>query len=127
MKKVLFTDKGASPKGPYSQAVLVSGKLLFTAGQGPFEPGSGEVVGDTFQEQTIRAFENIKAIAENAGASLKDVVKLNFYLSDWKYMGEFNELFAQYFPEDPPARVPLKVDIPFGFIMMDAVIAVPDV
>jgi len=89
--------------GPYSQAII-TGNLVFTAGQIPLDAASGELVGGDITEQTHRVLQNLQAILEAAGASFDTVVKTTVYLED---MGEFaamNEVYAQYFKDNKPAR-----------------------
>lgn len=101
--KRIQTDNAPQAIGPYSQAI-VHGDLVFTAGQIPLDPKSGELVGGDIRAQTQRSLENVKAILEAAGASLQTVIKTTVYLSD---MGEFtamNEVYASHFGEHKPAR-----------------------
>lgn len=98
---------------PYSQAVKAAG-LVFVAGQGPFDPATGEVVGETIQEQTRQTLKNCDAILRAAGSSMSKVVNATFIL---RYPGDFagmNEEWVRWFPTDPPARQgakhPLEVD-----------------
>jgi 2-iminobutanoate/2-iminopropanoate deaminase len=87
----------------YSQAV-VAGGLVFVAGQGPFDPKTGAVVGDTIQEQTGQCLRNIQAIVEAAGSAMSDVVNVTFILRDPADFAGMNEEWARWFPTDPPAR-----------------------
>ena len=107
MKEVVNTDRGPRAIGPYSQAVRVNG-FLFVSGQVALDPATGQLaVGDT-PRQTERVLENLKGIVEAAGSSLDRVVKTTVFLKD---MGEFaamNEVYARYFPGDPPARATVE-------------------
>jgi 2-iminobutanoate/2-iminopropanoate deaminase len=97
------TDQAPHAIGPYSQAI-VSGNLIFTAGQIPLDPKSGELIAGDIRVQTERVLQNLTAILQAAGASLQSVIKTTVYLSD---MGEFtamNEVYAQHFGEHKPAR-----------------------
>jgi 2-iminobutanoate/2-iminopropanoate deaminase len=97
------TDQAPHAIGPYSQAI-VSGNLIFTAGQIPLDPKSGELVAGDIKVQTERVLQNLTAILQAAGASLQSVVKTTVYLSD---MGEFtamNEVYAKHFGDHKPAR-----------------------
>lgn len=114
MKSIIFTEKAPRPIGPYSQGVCVDG-WLFIAGQIPIEPFSGSIINDSFEKQVERVLENIKAIVEAAGGTLRDVVKTTVYLKDIKKFGVFNELYSRYFGEDPPARSVVEVsNLPRG-------------
>jgi 2-iminobutanoate/2-iminopropanoate deaminase len=97
----------------YSQAV-VAGGLVFVAGQGPFDPKTGAIVGETIQEQSRQAFANVKAILEAAGSSMDKVVNVTFILTNPEDFAGLNEEWVRWFPTDPPARTgakhPLAVD-----------------
>lgn len=101
-KRKLSTDRAPKPVGPYSQAI-VAGNTIYVAGQGPFDPKTGEMPA-TFDEQAVQVFENIKAIVESGGATLADVVKVNVYLADLANFAKMNEVYKRYFVEDYPAR-----------------------
>jgi 2-iminobutanoate/2-iminopropanoate deaminase len=101
--QALSTDQAPQAIGPYSQAI-VSGNLIFTAGQIPLVPGSGELVGADIREQTARVLENLRAILQAAGASLQNVVKTTVYLADMSEFAAMNEVYAQHFGEHKPAR-----------------------
>ncbi len=107
----------------YSQAVKAAG-LVFVAGQGPFDPSTGALVGDTIQEQTRQCFTNIEAILRAAGSSMDRVVNATFILHYPDDFAGMNEEWARWFPTDPPARQgarhPLAVD---GLRISIAVIA----
>lgn len=102
-KRQITTASGASPAGAYSQGIR-AGDFVFVSGQGPLDPATGEIVGETIEEQTERTLENVKAILEAAGATLADAVKSTVHLSDLSLFSRFNEVYASYFPEPKPAR-----------------------
>src|SRR5215210_2654279 len=107
-KKIILTAKAAQPIGPYSQAVAASGAFIFTAGQIPLDPAGQMVTGDV-KAQTRQVLNNLKAILEAAGSSLDNVVKTTVFLKD---MGEFaamNEVYAEFFAKEPPARSTIEV------------------
>lgn len=109
MKKIIHTDQAPKPIGPYNQGVAVEGKLVFTAGQIPLHPATGEIIGTDIKTQTRQALNNLKAILIASGTSLAKVVKTTVFLSD---MGEFaamNEVYGEYFHEAPPARTTVQV------------------
>lgn len=126
MKEQVFTEKGPTPKGPYSQGIITAGRQLYVAGQGPIDPATGQVVGKTFAEQAERTFENLKAIIEAAGASMGDVVKVNVYLSDIANFKTLNEIYRRYLPEPYPARTTVQAVLPGGMIEVDAIVALPE-
>ena len=96
----ISTDKAPAAIGPYSQAVRV-GNLLFTSGQIPLDPESGEIVGADITAQTTRICENLKAVLAAAGASFENVVKTTCFLSDMADFGKFNEVYSEYFVSKP--------------------------
>jgi 2-iminobutanoate/2-iminopropanoate deaminase len=103
MKEVVLTARGPKPIGPYSQAIKANG-FLFVSGQMALDPQSGELVGTDLRQQTERAIENLKAILEAAGSSLKHVVKTTVFLKDMNDFPAMNETYAKYFSAIPPAR-----------------------
>jgi 2-iminobutanoate/2-iminopropanoate deaminase len=115
MARIVSTD--AAPRGsaagpfPYSQAVVAAG-LVFVSGQGPIDPATGQVVGDTIEEQTRQALRNVQAILEAAGSSMDRVVNVTFVLSESADVGGLNEEFARWFPTEPPARSGAKHPAP---------------
>ena len=103
MKEVVLTGRGPKPIGPYSQAIKANG-LVFVSGQIALDPQSGEFVGTDVRQQTERVLENLKAILEAAGTSLKHVVKTTVFLKDMNDFPAMNEAYAKYFSTTPPAR-----------------------
>jgi len=108
MRRVIYTPKAPKPVGPYSQGII-AGNYLFVSGQIPIDPETGEVIKGDFKTQVRRVLENIKAIVEASGASMKDVVKVTVYLKDINKFQEFNEVYKEYFKEEPPARSVVEV------------------
>jgi 2-iminobutanoate/2-iminopropanoate deaminase len=102
-KQQITTTSGASPAGAYSQGIR-AGDFVFVSGQGPLDPATGQIVGDTIEEQTERTLENVKAILEAGGGTLADVVKATVHLSDLSLFPRYNEVYARYFPDPKPAR-----------------------
>lgn len=103
MKEIIATEKGPKAIGPYSQAVKAGG-FLFTAGQVAFDPATGRLVEGGVAIQTARVLDNLKAIVEAAGSSLDRAVKATVYLKDMDDFAAMNEVYARYFPAQPPAR-----------------------
>jgi 2-iminobutanoate/2-iminopropanoate deaminase len=103
MKKIIATKKAPPPAGPYSPVVAL-GDLLFISGQGPMEMGSGKFQNDTLEREARLTLDNLKNILEDVGSSLQDVLKVTVYLADMDDFGEFNRIYAEYFPVSPPAR-----------------------
>jgi reactive intermediate/imine deaminase len=99
MSKKIQTEKAAAAIGPYSQGIC-SGNLLFTSGQIPVNPTSGEIPAG-IEAQTEQALENLKSIAEEAGTTLVRTVKTTCFLTDMAHFARFNEIYAHYFTERP--------------------------
>ena len=107
-KKPIHTDDAPSAIGTYSQAIEANG-LVFLSGQIPLDPATMEIVDGDFQARAHRVFQNLKAVAAAAGASLDQVVKVNIYLTDLAKFAEVNEVMSQYFDEPYPARAAVGV------------------
>jgi 2-iminobutanoate/2-iminopropanoate deaminase len=121
---VIRTSNAPAPGGPYSQG-RTGGGLLFVAGQSPHDPVSRKIVGSTIQEQTKRTLENLRGVIEASGATLKDVLKVNVYLSDLNDFAAMNEVYSAFFPEPYPTRTTVGVAL-LGFLVeIDAVVALP--
>ena len=116
-KQEIRSGKAASPVGPYSQGIRV-GDFVFVSGQVPIDPDTREIVGETIEEQTERALDNVKAILEAAGVTMADVVKTTVHLSDLGLFGRFNEVYARAFPDPKPARTTVGSTLP-GPIMVE--------
>lgn len=109
MEKITIqTNQAPAAIGPYSQAVRV-GNLVFTSGQLPVNPATGELVTGDIQEETRQCLENVKAILEAAGTSLENAVKLTVFIKDMDQFGKINEVYGTYFPKDKPARSCVEV------------------
>jgi 2-iminobutanoate/2-iminopropanoate deaminase len=108
-RECISTPHAPAAIGPYSQGISAGGTFLFTAGQIPLDPVSGQLVEGDIRVQTRRVMENLKAILTAGGSGLSAVVKTTVFLKD---MGEFtamNEVYATYFPQKPPARSTVEV------------------
>lgn len=108
MRKAIQTDLAPVPVGTYSQAVI-AGNTVYLAGQIALDPYTGMLVQDDFRAEVVRVFENIKAVAEAAGGSLSQVVKLNVYLIDITTITTLNEVMPLYFSQPYPARATIQV------------------
>ena len=111
--------------GPYSQAVRV-GNLVYTAGQPGIDPATGAVAGDTFDAQARQALANLGAILEDAGSRLARVIKVTCFVTDPAAFSTLNALFAEFFPDAPPARSTPVVQLPRGLLFSIEAIAVVD-
>lgn len=125
--EVISTGKAPKPVGPYSQATRAGG-FIFCAGQGSFDPGTGQPLGGGIKEQTRQVLRNLQAVLEAGGSGLDRVVKVTVFLSDWKYFREMNEAYAEFFGTDrPPARSTVQGQRwPEGqLVAMDAIALAP--
>lgn len=124
--EIVYTDKAPKPIGPYSQAI-VWGNLVFLSGQIPINPETGNIVSGGIVEQTRQVLENIQNILIAAGSDLSKVVKITVFLKDLSLFNEFNEIYARYFKDHPPARTTVQVsNLPRGVLLEIDAIAVRD-
>ncbi|WP_020405506.1 RidA family protein [Hahella ganghwensis] len=123
-KSIIQTEDAPKAIGTYSQAVKV-GHTVYLSGQIPLVPETMELVGGDFAAQTKQVFDNLRAVCRAAGGDLKDIVKLNIYMTDLSNFATVNEIMATYFQEPFPARAAIGVAaLPKGAeIEMDAVMA----
>jgi 2-iminobutanoate/2-iminopropanoate deaminase len=103
MKKIISTDRAPKAIGPYSQAVISNG-FAFLSGQIPLDPATNQLIEGDITAQTERVFENIKGLLEACGSSLGQVVKTTVFIKDMGEFAKMNEVYARYFPENPPSR-----------------------
>jgi 2-iminobutanoate/2-iminopropanoate deaminase len=103
VKEVIATDRGPKAIGPYSQAIRANG-LLFVSGQIALDPSTQLLIGGDIKAQTERVMENLKGIVEAAGSALDRVVRTTVFLVDMNEFASMNEIYARYFPGQPPAR-----------------------
>jgi len=123
-KQIIATDKAPAAVGPYSQAVRV-GDIIYSAGQLGLVPETRQLAGPDIESQTRQALENVKAVVEAAGSCLKHVVKTTVFLQDIQEWPKMNAIYAEYFPEEPPARSAVQVAaLPMGARMEIEVVAV---
>ncbi len=102
MRRTVMADRGPAPAGPYSHAVVANG-FVYVSGQGPVDPETGTMP-DGFADQVRQTLRNVQTILEAAGSSLEDVVKVNAYVTDLTRFAEFNEVYKEFFRNNPPAR-----------------------
>lgn len=107
MNRTVTTSGAPKPIGPYSQAVLAGG-FVFLSGQGALDPATNRLIEGDIAEQTERVFQNLKAVLEASGSSLGQVVKTTVFLKDLNDFPKMNEVYARYFPENPPARTTVQ-------------------
>ncbi|MHC1720788.1 MAG: RidA family protein [Clostridiaceae bacterium] len=123
-KIVVSTPKAPAAIGPYSQAIKAGG-FLFTSGQVPFDPATGELVTGDITKAAERVFENLKAVLDEAGTSFDKVVKTTCFLADMNDFAAVNAVYAKYFTKDMPARSAVQVaKLPKGAMVEIELIAV---
>ena len=122
MSTVIHTDNAPKAIGPYSQAVKVN-NLVFTSGQIPLLPETGEMVGETVSEQTHRVCKNLEEVLKAAGSSLDKAVKTTCYLNDMADFGEFNAVYSEYFTSKPARSCVAVKSLPKGALVEIEVIA----
>ena len=98
--KVVYTDNAPAAIGPYSQAIILN-DILFTSGQIPVDPATGELAGDTIQIQAEQVMKNLDAVLKEAGTSFENAVKTTCFLADMGDFAQFNEIYAKYFVNKP--------------------------
>ena len=107
-KQIIHTDHAPAAIGPYSQAVR-AGNTVYFSGQIPLDPATGNLVDGDIAAQARRAFDNLKAVAEAAGGSLEQIVRLGLYLTDLSQFAAVNAVMQEYFAAPYPARSTIEV------------------
>ncbi len=116
-RNIIFTEDAPAAVGPYSQAVATGG-LIFCSGQIPIDPVTGAFVEGGVQEQAKQCLDNLSAVLKAAGGSLETAVKVQIYLTDMGDFGAVNEIYADYFTDEPPARACVEVSaLPKGALV----------
>ena len=122
MLKKIATDKAPSAIGPYSQAI-VFGNMLFTSGQSPINPQTGNIEATTITEQTEQVMKNLGAVLVEAGTSFEKAIKTTCFLANISDFAAFNEVYAKYFTEKPARSCVAVKDLPKGALVEVEVIA----
>ena len=122
MLKTIYTPKAPAAIGPYSQAV-VCGDMLFTSGQIPVNPETGEIAGETISEQAEQVMKNIGAVLEEAGTNFENAVKTTCFLADMGDFQVFNEVYAKYFVNKPARSCVAVKTLPKNVLCEGVVIA----
>ena len=123
MSTVIHTEKAPAAVGPYSQAIDC-GDLVFCSGQIPLVPATGLIVEGGIEEQARQMFSNIRAVLNAAGLDFGNVVKTTVFMTDLSQFATLNGIYAEYFPENPPARSCVEVSaLPKGALVECEVIA----
>ena len=123
MRKALMVGDALKAGGHYSHAVIANG-FVYVSGQGPADPKTG-VAPDNFAEQVRQTLRNIQIILKGAGAETKDVVKINAYLSDLTRFLEYNTIYKEFFPSEPPARTTIGCQLYGIQVEIDCVAVLP--
>jgi 2-iminobutanoate/2-iminopropanoate deaminase len=123
MKKIIATDAAPAAIGPYSQAIQ-AGDFLFASGQIPIDPRTGQMAAGGIEEQARHALDNVKAVVEGAGFTMRQVIKTTVFVSAIENFSVINGVYAEYFGENPPARSFVAVkDLPRGALIEVEVVA----
>ena len=126
-RTIIATDQAPAAVGAYSQAVAANG-FVFVSGQLGLLPGTKQFAGDTVAAQTEQALKNISAILQAAGTDMAHVVKVTVLLAEIATFGEMNQVYATFFPSEPPARAAFAAkDLPLGALVeIEAIAVLPD-
>ena len=121
-KKFIKTQSAPQPVGPYSQGIR-AGSFLFVSGQGPIDPKTGKMVEADIEKQTHQTLQNVKAIVEDSGLTLSDVVKVSIFLKNASDFQKMNEIYKTFFQENPPTRTTVQAEFvsPGMLIEIDAI------
>lgn len=122
-REIVQTALAPAAIGPYAQAVI-AGDMVFTSGQIPLDPATGEMVGDNITEQAVRVCENLRAVLEAAGSSTELAVKTTCFLASMSDFAAFNAVYAQYFPTTPARSCVAVKELPKGALVEVEVVAV---
>jgi 2-iminobutanoate/2-iminopropanoate deaminase len=125
MKQQIFPSNAPKPAGAYSPGLHV-GDFVFVSGQGPSNPATGQLAGDTIEEQTAQVLENIKSILEAGGATMADVVKVTAHLSDLAHFQRYDKVYATYFPDPKPTRTTVGSQLLGILVEIDVIAYVGD-
>ena len=123
--KVVYTDKAPAAIGPYSQAMILNG-VLFTSGQIPVDPATGEISGDTIEVQAEQVMRNLGEVLKEAGSSFENAVKTTCFLADMGDFAKFNEVYAKYFVNKPARSCVAVKTLPKNVLCEVEVIAAVD-
>jgi 2-iminobutanoate/2-iminopropanoate deaminase len=120
MYRVIRTSEGPQPRGVYSQAIVADG-FVFVAGQAAINPKSNELELGDIRSEVRRTLQNIQGILQAAGSSLRDVVRVGIFLADINDFAAMNEVYREFFPENPPARTTVGAQLPKIKVEIDCI------
>jgi len=124
MRKAVMVQGAAKVAGAYSHAIIANG-FVYVSGQGPADPATG-IVPDAFGGQVRQVLKNLQTILRGTGAELADVVKVTAYLADLTRFKEYNEIYAEFFPTEPPARTTVGCQLHGIHVEIDCVAVLPN-
>ncbi len=123
MKRTVTAERGVEPAGPYSHATVANG-FVFVSGQGPCDPETNSAP-DAFVDQVRQTFENLKVVLEASGTGLGEVVKVNAYTTDLTRFADFNDVYREFFPSNPPARTTVATGLLGILVEVDCIAVIP--
>ena len=123
-RETIMAGGAPEPAGPYSHAVVANG-FVYVSGQGPVNPETGSAP-DGFEDQVRQTFENLGTILEAAGSGFDEVVKVNAYVTDLTRFGQFNEVYKEFFHDDPPARTTVATALLGILVEIDCIAAITE-
>ncbi|MGH7119459.1 MAG: RidA family protein [Acetobacteraceae bacterium] len=124
MRKTITAKNAPRPGGQYSHAIIANG-FVYVSGQVPLDPATNSIP-EGFAAQVRQTLRNLQTILEAAGASLKDVVKVNAYLGEAARFAEYNEIYKEFFAEGPPARTTIGCKLLVGQVEIDCIALLPE-
>ena len=111
-KDIIYTKNAPEPIGPYSQAIkagMTNSNLIFTSGQIPIDPATGNIVSGGIKEQTRQVIKNLAAVLDGGGTTIANVVKTTVFIKDMNDFAALNEVYAEFFGQSKPARSTVEV------------------
>jgi 2-iminobutanoate/2-iminopropanoate deaminase len=124
MRKAVMVKDAPKAGGHYSHVVVANG-FAYVSGQGPQDPATGKMA-DNFAEQVRQTLRNLQLMLKGVGADLKDVVKINAYLADLTRFPEYNEIYKEFFPSEPPARTTIGCALYGIHVEIDCIAVLPE-
>lgn len=124
MRKAVMVKDAPKAGGHYSHVIVANG-FAYVSGQGPQDPATGKMP-DNFAEQVRQTLRNLQIMLKGVGADLKDVVKINAYLADLTRFPEYNEIYKEFFPTEPPARTTIGCALYGIHVEIDCIAVLPD-